>query len=174
MTSTDDTRSRPAIRIDVRDAVEDDMPYVFQSWNRSWKRSYRCHKLSDRDYQVIFHSLIRKGVVVEPDTRILIGAAEQDPGWIWSWLCYTPGLVPTVHYAVVRNVIHDDAGPIRLRRLGIFTRLLAAAGVKRELVYTFQPADHEIEPALIAAAKRAGVAASHRPADEFLAMRRDR
>lgn len=173
MNTDTDRQARPAIRLDIRPATDDDTHYVLQSWCRSWKRSARCKRLSDRDYQPIFHSLVRQGVLAQPDTKVLIGAAEQDSSWIWSWLCYTPGLVPTVHYGIVRNVIHDDEGPIRLRRLGIFTRLLAAAGVTSELVYTFQPADHWIEPELVLAAKDAGVMVRFRPVDEFLKMRRD-
>lgn len=168
-----DPAPTPPLRLDIRPAVNADMPYVVNSWHRCWRDSSPMRRMRMPLYDAAFDEQVRHGVLGEPDTRIIVGACANDSAWIWSWLCYTPGLVPTVHYAVVRNSIRNGGvRRVSLRRLGLFTRLVAAAGVSTELAYTFTPLDSHVEHSLLAAARAAGITARSHPVHEFLQVRR--
>lgn len=181
--------SSERIRLDIRPMEPGDEGFVIKSWRGSWKASPRCRSLSTRNFGSVFDSVVRNGVLKQPDTRVLVGADESDPGWIWCWLCYTPGLVPTLHYAITRQFriadipsdVYDRLrfmatpdGYLSVRERGMFRALVAAAGVCRELVYTFRPTSAEVERGLLAAAKEAGITVSYRGVEEFLQHRRAR
>lgn len=174
---------RPVIRVAFRPASQGDLPYILDSWRMGWRLSEECRRLKGRTYAAVFSDVVRHGVMAQPDTQFIVGCSETEPGWIWSWLCYTPGPIPTVHYAVVRPRIENDLGaPTVLRRIGILTRMMAAAGVRSEMVYTFRPTERRnetdkrpmgVEAGLLRAAKRDGITAVYRPvAESFLKPRR--
>lgn len=167
---------RRRVQVRFRAAVPGDLPYVLDSWRVSWRLSPRCYDMRGRDYGALFDRAIRHGVLSLDDTKITIGCDASRPSRIWSWICHTPGIVPTVHYAVTR--MHD--GGNAMRRLGLFTRLIAAIGVRSELVYTAKPNERthrgddrrqHVEERLLDAARRAGITATYHSVEEFLAHR---
>lgn len=171
------------MRIQFREGEAGDLPYVLDSWRLSWRLSPTCARDQAGAYAFRFAAVVRDGVLAQPDTRLLVGCCLTDPGWIWSWLCYTPGAIPTVHFAVVRpHVEARDGTRTPLRRIGLLTRMLAAAGVREELVYTFRPAERSnktsraplhAEEGLTAAARRVGLTAVYLPVGRFLRNRRE-
>lgn len=174
---------QPRVRVVFRPAEHADLPYILDSWRLGWRLSEECRRMRGREYMAVFADTVRNGVMAQPDTRFLVGCSEGDRSWIWCWLCYTPGPVPTIHYAVVRPYVESEVGGrVELRRIGLFTRMLAAAGVRRELVYTFRPTERKnetskkpmgVEAGLLAAAKRDGITAVFLPvAEQFLKPRR--
>jgi hypothetical protein len=182
-TATNATASHPPVRVTVRNAIESDRAYIMDSWRLGWRLSEECRRLNGGQYRAVFDDIVRYGVMGQPDTQFLVACSPADQSWIWGWLCFTPGPVPTIHYAVVRPHVESDVGGRRdLRRIGLFTRMCAAAGVRRELVYTFRPTERKdktskkpmgVEAGLLAAAKRDGITAVFLPvADQFLKPRR--
>ena len=165
----------PPLRVDLRPSRTSDLPYVLNAWSKHWRSTPACSRLSSAQYAAYFDAMVRRGLMALPDTQLLIGSAESDPDWVWCWLCYTPGLVPTLHYAATRRDIPVRGGvPLPLRGLGMFRMLVQAAGVAGELVYTFKPARSEDEQGLLSAADGADIDARYRSVEEFLSMRRGR
>ena len=163
--------TRPKMRLHLREASPDDMNYVITSWFREWKFSTECKQVSNRTYKTIFNTVVRYGLLGLEDTKILVGAAEQDPSWIWSWLCYTPGDVPALHYSIVRRQVDDEQGSVPLRSKGIFRTLVAAAGVTSECIYTFRPTSRDAERVMLARASEVHLAARYVAVEDFLERR---
>lgn len=157
------------LRFEIREAFESDREFILDSWRKSWRKRSPLN-------EHFFTESVRKGVLSEPDTHFAVACAEYNPHRIWGWICWTPGLVPTVHYVLVRPADPwvEDGEPQALRGNGIAWALLATAGVTRELVYTMRPRpDSGLEALLLEAAKRRGVTAIYRDVSkEFLRMRR--
>lgn len=163
----------PLLRFELRDALESDREYILDSWRKSWRNRVGRDA---RIYDAVFGRVVREGLLQQPDTRITVACAEYNTHRIWGWCCWTPGLVPTVHYALVRpaDPWREDEPVQPLRGNGILWALLAAAGVTSELVYTMTPRTSEgLEAALLAAAGRHGITAIHRDVErDFLRLRR--
>lgn len=181
-TATNATASHPPMRVTVRNAIESDRAYIMDTWRLGWRMSETCRRMRG-EYTALFDDTVRYGVMAQPDTSYLVACSPNDQSWIWGWLCFTPGPVPTIHYGHIRPYIANDlGGRTELRRHGLFTRMLAAAGVRRELVYTFRPTERKnrfdkrpmgVEAGLLAAAKRDGITAVFLPvAEQFLRPRR--
>lgn len=173
----------PPIRLHIRDAMEQDRAYILDSWRMGWRLSDACRRLKSSAYASVFRDRVANGVLAQPDTRVLVGCSRDDTAWIWAWLCYTPGPVPTVHFAVTRPRIDLEAQRVELRRLGFLKLMLAAAGVRDELVYTFRPAERSndtskkilnAEAGLLEGAAAVGITAVHLPVGQFLSQRRRR
>lgn len=174
---------RPTIRIQFRDAEAGDEAYILDSWRLGWRLSQTCKRDDGTSFARRFKDIVRDGVLAQPDTRVLVGCCTADPSWIWSWCCYTPGAIPTIHFVVVRPFVDAlDGDRTPLRRAGIATRMLAAVGVRDELVYTFRPAERtnptskvrlNLESGLLAAARRDGITAVYRSVERFLKTRRE-
>lgn len=178
-------QAQSPMRVTVRNAIESDRAYIMDSWRLGWRLSEECRRMRGREYKAVFDDIVRFGVMAERDTQFLVACSPGDQSWIWGWLCYTPGPVPTIHYAVVRPHVESDVGgKTELRRIGLFTRMVAAAGVRGELVYTFRPTERKneyakrpmgVEVGLLAAARRVGITAVFLPvAEQFLKPRRRR
>lgn len=169
------------ISIRFRAALASDESYILDSWRQSWRLADRNRNLRGSDYALRFDRLVRRGVLAERDTAFVVGCAPDNPREIWCWVCYTPGPIPTVHFAVTKlRAASLDVSP---RRLGFLTRLLATAGIRASLVYTFKPAErvHRSRPAalhaedgLLEAARRCGIRASYHSVEEFLEHRGSR
>lgn len=170
------------VRVRFRRLLDGDQSFILDSWSKSWRLQRGNVRLPGPDYARRFRALVTDGVLAQRDTEFVVACSVEDPGEIYGWLCYTPGVVPTVHFAVVRK--HPTPTlPVSPRRLGLLSRMVAAAGVRSSLVYTFRPAERAhkdrrdnlgVENGLLAAARRAGINAVFRRVDEFLAHRSGR
>lgn len=163
-----------------RPAVSSDLAYVLSTWEASWRLSARCKRLSGRDYRSLFTRMVREGLMREDDTRVTIGCDETSPSRIWSWVCWTPGRTPVIHYAYTRAKVDG----IELRNAshgaGMFRVLVAAIGIRDALVHTMEPvaqaSKHDrrnprLKEALLAAAEAGGIATVYRPVEEWLDLR---
>lgn len=168
--------ARESIRVLPRPAESTDLAYVMRTWELSWRMAARCRRLSGRDYRDLFRRMVRAGLMAQDDTRITIGCDETSPTRIWSWVCWTPGRTPTLHYAYTRAEV--DGVP--LRQCGMFRTLLGAIGVRDALIYTMEPGAQRgpsdrrtsnLPELLQTAADRAGIATLHRPIGEWLDLR---
>lgn len=184
----------PALRITIRPAVPEDLGYILDSWRLGWRLSDRCRSLKGRDARLVFDDLVLGGVLKEPDTAILIAdaislggvpfAAHEGYAPICGWLCHTPGAIPTVHWCAVKANVATAGGEwVEMRGRGIATRLLAAAGVRDDLVFTFRPSERTSRSSakplnaaarLLAAVQAMGISAVYRDAEVFLGRRRGR
>lgn len=162
----------PILRFELRSALPTDMDFILDSWRKSWRKRARRF-----DHAFALH--VRQGLLTQPDTQIVVAAAEYNTHRIWGWVCFTPGLVPTIHYVLVRPVDFWAEGDVAVRSLrgnGLFWTLLAAAGVTREFSYTFRPRSEEgLEQVLLTAADKRGVIATYRDIErDFLRLRMGR
>lgn len=134
-------------------------------------------RLAPEAYEGMFDAYVVEGLMELPETRVLVSCDDVDDDVILGWLCFAPGRVPTVHYAVVRG------GENSCRRQGIFTVLLTAAGVRfgadgrdgGSFVYTFRPPDREpygrrvdLEGDLVREGRARGVTAHYVPVRDYL------
>lgn len=178
LTAADYTTAPAQISVRFRRSLPADESYIVDSWRMSWRLADRNRSLGGADYGRKFDALVRGGVLAQRDTDFVVGCAPDDVNEIWSWLCFTPGVVPTVHFGVTKRAAPSLSRTPR--GLGFFTRLLAAAGIRASLVYTFRPAERthkcnrrplHAERGLLSAAHRCGIAATYHSVEEFLAHR---
>lgn len=167
------TQDLPALpRARVRDSAPGDLPYVIDSWRESWRVGSRNRRLPRPAYNGLFDELVVRGVFALPETRVMVSCDDQAEDVVLGWVCYEPGSIPTVHYAVV---LGERA--VSMRRRGIFTTLLAAIGVRDAMVYTFRPPDHrhwwdrkkrDLEGDLVKAGKQHGITAHYHSVRDYL------
>lgn len=165
----------PPLELDVRlrDAVEDDRSYILAKWRESWKLARANRRMSRGAYNAHFDDLVDRGILAQPDTRVLIACDVAQPDAILGWLCFTPG-VPTVHYAYVRRPCRG-AGLLGLM-------LTVGVGVKEggAFAYTFRPRERShpqgkdlgLEDGLVEAAHRRRMVVRFVPPGEFLGRAR--
>lgn len=158
-----------------------DEPFVLDSWRKSWRLSAEGKRGSPAAYHALFEDLVLRGVWLDDATRVLVVAVEADLNEIAGWVCYAPGSIPTIHYAIVRKRTLSGGAP--LRRAGLFGAMIHLVGVRDRLVYTFRPAEHAhgrdhrylgVERALLDAAKRRGIVASYESVLGYLGRSRGR
>lgn len=180
MTDATPTEHPPA-RVFPRPMREGDEAFVIDTWRNTWRLSNEARRETPRGYHAIFEDLVIRGVLADPDSRVLVIAVESDPNEIAGWISYAPGTIPTVHYAFVRKFTKSTRQP--LRRAGLLGAMVHLAGVRDRLVYTFRPSERThpkdnrtlgIERALLDAAKRKGITAIHRSALDYLGRRSER
>ena len=157
------------IRVTFRPALASDLAFVLDSWRMSLRKSQRYRRLTGNVARLLFDHTIRRGVLSLDDTVVTVGCDAERPDQIWSWLCHTPGAVPTLHYAVTREATRD--GATDLRGLGLFRLGIAAIGVRAELVYTARPTADHAEAHMLDEARKAGITATYHSVEEFLAHR---
>lgn len=162
---------RDVVRVLPRPAEAGDISYVLDTWVKSWRQSAHCRRMTGRDYRDMFKRQVREGLLREPDTRITIGCDETSPSRIWSWVCWTPGRAPALHFAYTRASV--DGVPLRTgdRGAGMLRVLASAIGVRDALIYTMEPITQALGAHLLAAAERNGIATLHRPIGEWLDLR---
>lgn len=178
MTAIAAARPPVPVALDVRPwrgLTPSEQAYVLDSWAHAWRQQWRQAQESRTSFVAQFDSLVRRGVCEQPDTHVVLATAPADDSWIWAWLVYTPPRfgAPTVHYALVRNAIADDEGAIHLRGKGVLWLMLAAAGVRDRMVYTFRPKTTALEQRLVARCEANGITTMYRPIDDLLSSWRD-
>ncbi len=162
----------PSAQARIRESRPSDLPYVVDSWRASWRHGGKNRRLPGEAYRGMFDELVVRGVLALPETRVLVSCDDVDDDVVLGWLCYAPGRIPTVHYGLVLGD-HEHS----MRRRGVFTVLLAAAGVDDALVYTFRAPDRrhrwdrhrfDLEAALVAAGLARGITAHYVPVRDYL------
>ncbi len=107
----------------VRAMVAGDMNYIRSSWMRSSCSSKLARAMGVEHYRRDVRGLVE---MLLTRASVLVACSDQDDATLLGWLAYERPAI--VHYAYVRE---------ELRRNGVATAMLAAAGLQDGLVATF-------------------------------------
>jgi hypothetical protein len=143
-----------------------ELGFVLSSWTQSHMRS------PGQPLGELYMRLIRPNteqLLAREDVWIIgaFGPFDGKPDAILGWLAWTPGELPTVHYAYVRGA---------LRKRGIFNDLLDKAMVGRRFIVTHKGQIPKYkrrnaptyDKRVISALERRGIAAVYVPIGEWL------
>lgn len=110
----------------IRDLAATDVPFVINSWLKSFRSSKWAGSLPNNVYWEAYHKAIE--VILErSDTIVKIASLAENPDQILGYVVYCPD---AVHYLYVK---------LSLRRHGIGRRLLECAiGGSKHFRYTFR------------------------------------
>lgn len=130
----------PAFEPHVRLVREDELPYVIHSWCEGYKNSPSCRRKLWPDYKAIDVPVLR-AALARPDTTVLCAEADK-PGRAVGWIAYArwPS-IDAVHWIYVAHQ-YRRARSRGLAPIGVMMALLAAAGLRKRIVYTHQAATH--------------------------------
>lgn len=152
--------------IDIHPMTADDHAFVRHTWRESYKAAPKMEKLTWPAYKATTGKLIDQ-LIERPDVSLL-GAYEAGHR-IVGWLAYTPGRsISTLHYVYTRHELDGQ----QLRRRGVMTDLITAAGLGRRFVFTFHGPRRQrgvpMDETLVEVARAKGVTATYAPIEEFL------
>lgn len=108
----------------IRDIREGDLPFVFQTWLKSFKTdSHFAHRIRDTVYFPNHHLIVE--ILLERATT-LVACLEDDEDVILGYLTFERDLrgMPVLHYAFVKEA---------WRRNGVARSLYAASGLPADL-----------------------------------------
>lgn len=110
----------------IRGIVQADIPFIINSWLKSFRSSRWAGSLPNNVYWDAYHKAIE--VILErPDTTVSVACLSENPDQILGYIVYCPD---AVHYLYVK---------LSLRRHGIGKRLLTSAiGDAKHFRYTFR------------------------------------
>jgi hypothetical protein len=154
----------------IRPTGGDDLPFILDSWSKAHRRGLGMDMAADAYKRHVQPSII--AILGREDVLTIAAYGEHDgrPDAILGWLAWTPGPLPTVHFAFVRGA-H--------RQRGLFRSLLDDADIGQRFLYTFRgsrpkfdrkatTADERIVPKLA----RRGVFATFVDVTEWLEAKR--
>lgn len=89
------------LQIRLRTANEEDIPFIFNSWLKSFRNSNFAKSITSTVYFTEHHKVIRK--ILETN-QVIIACNEEDPGQIYGWICAgkTDGIF-TLNYIYVKQ-----------------------------------------------------------------------
>jgi hypothetical protein len=113
------------IKIQFREAVENDLELVFSSWLKSYRCSQLARTIPTTAYYEGHHKVIERLVV---KSRVICAVDPEDSNHVYGWCCWENTTTPVLHYVYVK---------FSFRRLGIGLKLIQqpTAG---EFVYTHE------------------------------------
>jgi GNAT superfamily N-acetyltransferase len=114
------------IKIQFREAVENDLEFVFSSWLHSYRVSPLARTIPKTSYYEGHHKVIERLVV---KSRVICAVDPEDSNHIYGWCCWENSTTPVLHYVYVK---------FSFRRLGIGSRLIEPVGT--EFLYTHETA----------------------------------
>jgi GNAT superfamily N-acetyltransferase len=87
--------------IRLRTANQEDIPFIFNSWLKSYRSSTFAKGISSTVYFSEHHKVIRR--IIDSST-IIIACNEEEPSQIYGWICAgkTDGIF-TLHYTYVKK-----------------------------------------------------------------------
>lgn len=114
----------------IRQAGEDDMPFIFSTWLRNYRHSSTgfAQDIDKEVYYDFHHQVISR--IVSRHAHVLLAVDKQDPTVIFGYLVleWFPDKFSVIHYGYVKKAF---------RNLGLFNSLLKAASVGRnKVLYT--------------------------------------
>ena len=111
---------------EIRAAGGLELPFILHSWAQSHMRS-KDQPFGPEYTRLVQPTLARLRNRDDVWTIAAFGPHDGRPDAVLGWLAWTPGSLPTVHYAFTRGA---------LRTRGIFTALLGHAAVGKRWLYT--------------------------------------
>lgn len=112
--------------IRIRPANEEDVPFIFNSWLKSYRTSPFGKKLSNSIFYPEHHKLLER---LLKTSSVLVACSNNDPSQIYGYICTAliEGIF-TVHYIYVKHTF---------RKLGIAKVLYASVNPQNEKgIYT--------------------------------------
>lgn len=109
-----DPNTVPAVRF----AAPADLPFIFSTWLKSYRRSPAVQGVPDKAYYAGEHALINR-LILRPNTRVLVATPSDAPDIILGYavleLPSAPQGATCVHYVYVKQAF---------RQMGIASQLL--------------------------------------------------
>ena len=104
-------------QVRLRPLIEDDLPFLFNSWLKSYRVSHFADKITNTIYFEDHHKLIRR---ILQDSKVLIACNPSDPSQLYGYVVAgeEDGIL-VVHYLYVKHTF---------RNMGIGKTLLDATG----------------------------------------------
>ena len=103
------------MEIAVCPAVVTDMPYIHQTWIRSYKSAPHCRRMEIADYWC-GQTVVIQRCLLESNVLVARMAGEDAPDTILGWACFAGDVL---HYVYVRKAFRNH---------GVASQLLAEAG----------------------------------------------
>lgn len=103
--------------IKIRLATEADVPFIFNSWLRSFRQGAMCRGVDNSIYYSEHHKLIEK-ILKTAEVKLAVEAADENN--ILGYICYEKiENIFTLHYGYVKHTF---------RGLGLFSKLMSDTG----------------------------------------------
>lgn len=108
-------------QVQIRNAIEADVPFIFNSWLKSYKGSNACKSISAPIYYQFHHKTIET-LLQKCSVKVVCSAADENQvyGYIVYELLET---VPVLHYAYVKHLY---------RNMGLLSMMLYESGLGLE------------------------------------------
>lgn len=85
----------------IRKALPNDVPFITNSWLKSYRGSGEVQGIPNNQYFFFQHKLIE---AIVPRSIVIVAAAKEDPHIILGWLCAeVADTALLLHYAYVKN-----------------------------------------------------------------------
>ena len=87
--------------IQLRLANEEDVPFIFSSWLKSYRNSYFAKNITNTVYYAEHHKLLEK---VIKSNKVVVACNPDETTQIYGWICagYTDNIF-TLHYVYVKH-----------------------------------------------------------------------
>ena len=111
----------------LRTLIDDDLPFLFSSWLKSYRSSHFAEKITNTIYFEDHHKVIER---IIKNSKVLIACNPADPSQLYGYSVATEeGGVLVLHFLYVKHTF---------RNMGIGKTLLDAVGHERDkaAVYT--------------------------------------
>lgn len=114
--------SAEPIRIDIREAVAEDVPFLYDTWLRSYRDGSRTAKQVNGKLYFDSQRKVIDRIISTPGCSTLVAVNPSDHGQIFGWLCGEALQQSIVlHYGYVKSTF---------RKHGVFGALVRAFGFK--------------------------------------------
>ncbi len=111
--------------IRLRSANEEDIPFIFNSWLKSYRNSYFAKAVTNTVFYTEHHKLLEK--IIE-NNQVVIACKNDEPDQIYGWICAgkTDGIF-TLHYVYVKHPFRGFG--VGKQLLNVFDHDPAFAGI---------------------------------------------
>jgi hypothetical protein len=107
--------------IKIRDAEENDVNFIFNSWLNSFRNGYLPHQVDNTIYFAEQHKIIER---LLRSAHVKIAINELEPDNILGYICYeTIENIFTLHYAYTKHTF---------RKMGVFSQLVSSVRENNE------------------------------------------
>jgi hypothetical protein len=125
--------------LEVVQAPTECLPFVYNSWLKSWERSKECRGMLPKDYYAWQHRRIER--LLDAGCAFLLLRAKADPDDYYGWMCSDVlGDVYVVHALYIKHA-HRDQGCASLMLVHDFVERSLPADGSRVYTHSHPPFD---------------------------------
>lgn len=114
----------------TRRLLPEDVPFLYNSWLKSYRDSPTVQSISNTVYYAEQHKLIER-LLQAPEAKAVVACNPEDPTQIYGYIVYQPDVL---HWVYVKHTF---------RGAGIARMLVAEAGLSAKLIYTHRVKNSE-------------------------------